>query len=124
MAKLSGNYFKLSDPDRLSCYVHSLRTSLPVLIVHVKQGRGKAELRLSFSTPIYFEGPMEWTSANFQIGATQELVELWKRFWKDKVDQEVFLRNYRLFKVPSQADTMNATKVRIIAVNARIVEHE
>jgi hypothetical protein len=121
MDRPSDNFFKLSDPNRLSCYVHSFRTSLPILIVHVRQGRGKAELRISFSTPIYFEGPMEWTSANFQIGATQELVELWNRFWKDKVDQEVFLRNYRLFKVPSHADS---TQVIIVAANARIVEHE
>ncbi len=124
MGTTSENYFNLPNPEELHCYVHSLGNSHPVMILHIKQGKGKPDLRVSFIVPIYFEGPMDWKGAKFVVGSTEELLEFWQSIWKGKVSEEVFLRNYQLFKAKIETDTTEVKQVKVIASRAEILEEK
>lgn len=97
---------------------------MPVLHVYVKHGRGQPLTRLVFVVPIYFEGPMSWTGANFEIGSKEELLEYRERFWRSTVPQETFIRQNQLFKVAITTEMSHPTFVKIIAMKASFLPDE
>lgn len=110
----------LSNPKEAHCYIHMYRSSLPVLIVHIKPAKKEPLLRLSFVTPIYLEGPMEWTGAEFEVGTEEEQSAFWNAIWSSTMPQEVFSRNYRLFKAHI-VGSEPPRQVKIIASEVKVL---
>ena len=73
----SRNAFNISDPKRYRCQVHHYHRKLSRLYLSVYKGaRNDPAFFLLFSDVAYIDAPMSWLSAEFDIAASQECVEL------------------------------------------------
>jgi hypothetical protein len=115
---MNDNYFGFVQPENANCHIYLLRDSHPVLIIEVKFEK-QPPVHISFITPIYFDGTMSWRGANFELAEPSECYPIWESFWRLTVPEEVFMRNYKLFRVAIK-DTQPVRYIKIVSAMPKV----
>jgi hypothetical protein len=121
----SKNYFNLPESNKYACAVWSYNVSLGLLSIKaVNRTRTDEVWWLTFLNVNYFEGPMMWFGADFEIGTADETLALCHKIGITRNNyhtDEMFLKNKVLFKVTfevNNSDSNSVGEVRILAIKA------
>jgi len=70
------NFFNIADPDYCAYRVWSYIHGHSMMLVRVIRSEPDDFFFLAFDSVQYFQGPLHWMGARFQVGTTDECAEL------------------------------------------------
>jgi hypothetical protein len=120
--KASAPFPILVKPQKYHCQIWAYDPSLSRLYVRIHKGDFKTGqvLYLLFVSTHYFDGPLGWKSADFQLAPFADVVELLDRINPRRVDSPPLMDptlGFNLYKVTTRVGT-----VRILAASAHTAD--
>ena len=114
--------FNISDPTLCNCAVFRYTRSLRhlIVVVHEQVNNPEPAFYLSFESVWYFQGPMSWTSVDFELSDTNERKELLQKGIV-KIEEEMidtFVQQHVLFTIRKPA-----FNIQIFAGNCAILKN-
>jgi len=70
------NIFDLLEPDSLSCEVYGVQPDRSVIWIDVHDNNWNRKASLVFRSAYFFDGPTEWSGANFCVAERSLLIAL------------------------------------------------
>jgi hypothetical protein len=118
------NVFKFPNPQHLYCTVWMYRVHHPTLAIRVHHAKVENFVWLFFTGVSYFEGPLNWKGAEFNIASRDEQLKLHQRLGHNKGDQiESVLANQKLYVVDPTMDWLDDDsdlQIKILAYDCTI----
>ncbi len=110
---------KIDVPQSCSCRVWRYMYSHSMLSINAFQLNPEKTYYLLFTSVEFYEGPLFWEGADYQIGSSGHCLDILHRTERfDDIPDAHLSKSFKLFVFPG------ASPVRIIAANVRVFEED
>lgn len=110
----------IDTPELWECEVYSVTSFHKTLFIKLKHTLNHQKATLYFPTPIFFNLPMKWIGASFELASEKEQVSLKQQLSVKSNINPSNLSNYQLFVCQSLFPKNKLLKYSVLSIDMRL----